>query len=109
MGDTACHRHDRPRSLVQDAQAQRPELHVPQPLLACLQSNRLARECLADEHHPAVPLDAAVGAHAALLEAVGVLMLGQAAWQVAGSGRGDNPYTSPGGFMPSASCGRSWL
>jgi len=49
MGDTACRGHDRARSLVQDAQAQRPELHVPQPLVARLQSNRLARERLADE------------------------------------------------------------
>ncbi|MFN9703858.1 MAG: hypothetical protein ACK595_03430, partial [Planctomycetota bacterium] len=81
MGDTACHRHDRARALVQDAQAQRPELHVPESLVAGLQPDRLASERLADEHHAAVPLDAAIGAHAALLEAVGVRMLRQAARQ----------------------------
>ena len=72
MGDTARRRHGRPRSLVQDAEAQRAELHVPQPLVACLQPDRLASKRLADEHRAAVPLDASIGAHAALLETIRV-------------------------------------
>jgi hypothetical protein len=66
---------------MKDAEPQRPELHVPQPVLEGLQTDRLPGEGFADEHHAAVPLDAAVGTHDALLEIVAVAMLRQAARQ----------------------------
>jgi hypothetical protein len=66
---------------MQDAEPQRPELNVPEPICEGLQPDLLPGECSADEHHAAVSLDAAVGTHTALLERVAVAMLRQAARQ----------------------------
>lgn len=77
MGDTAHERNDRPRTLMQHPEAKWPEVHEPQTIVDCTQSDHFAGERLADEHELAVPLHAAVLANAARLEALSVAVLGQ--------------------------------
>lgn len=70
MSDTALKRNDRPRPLVQNPEAKRPDMHELQAVLNSTQADNLA-----DEHGLAVPLHAAIVTNTARLEASSVAAL----------------------------------
>ena len=74
MGDTRLQRHDGPGPFVQHTEPQRAEVHVPTAIVYGAETDDLAGEGLADEHLAAGPLDRAVGSHAAMLEAIAVVV-----------------------------------
>jgi hypothetical protein len=82
IGDTALQRHNRPRPLVQRADSQSTEPHLPQPDVHRFEANDLAGIRLADEHVGAAPLDASVRPHAARLDAALVLVFRQSLGQL---------------------------
>jgi len=73
MGDARRQRHHGP----QDTESKWPEMEVPESVVYGLHTDLLARERFADEHLLPLPLDAAVGTHAARHVAFRVAVLAQ--------------------------------